>query len=71
MFEAYRFPNGYTKQASNIFGWLRHDGFSPSWLFENGEEIIKLPVEQKESLQNAQKVDPARYGNWQDYKEQQ
>ncbi|EIQ2412888.1 hypothetical protein LUY00_004605, partial [Salmonella enterica] len=27
----YDFPNGFRSEAENMYGWLRHEGFSPEW----------------------------------------
>ena len=67
MFKAYRFPSGHSQQASRIFSWLQKYYFSPSWLFENREDIIQLPVSQKKQLQKMQGENPARWGKLQSY----
>lgn len=63
----YDFPNGYRSQAESMYGWLRHEGFTPDWDFgvRDGEARsgITIPVHQVPQLRIFQKTNPARWGN--------
>lgn len=63
----YDFPNGYRPQAESMYGWLRHEGFTPDWDFgvRDGEARsgITIPVHQVPQLRIFQKTNPARWGN--------
>lgn len=63
----YDFPNGFRSEAENMYGWLRHEGFSPEW--DTGERDgkhhmgITIPVHEVPQLRIFQKTNPARWGN--------
>lgn len=63
----YDFPNGFRSEAENMYGWLRHEGFSPEW--DIGERDgkhhmgITIPVHEVPQLRIFQKTNPARWGN--------
>lgn len=68
----YDFPNGFHREAENMFGWLRHEGFSPEWNagFRDGEHRtgITIPSDEVPQLRIFQKTNPARWGNPPDVK---
>lgn len=63
----YDFPNGFRSEAENMYGWLRHEGFSPEW--DTGERDgkhhmgITIPVHEVPQLRIFQKTNPARWGS--------
>lgn len=63
----YDFPNGFRNNAENIFGWLRHEGFTPEWDcgVRDGEYCygITIPAHEVPQLRIFQKTNPARWGN--------
>lgn len=63
----YDFPNGFLPQAESMYGWLRHEGFSPNWDsgVRDGEYRygITLPAGEVPRLRSLQKAYPARWGN--------
>lgn len=65
----YEWSNGFRPQAENMYGWLRHEGFSPAWDFTEKDEkgwqktCITLPVNEVEGLRALQRSNPARFGN--------
>jgi len=65
---AYRFPDGFQKEATNMYGWLRHHNLTPSWGHEAGSKhVIMLPASEIPSLVMMQKHNPAKFGNPQKY----
>ncbi len=64
-FTAYRFPNGYQAQATNMWEWLRRNGLTPSWgkTRRGGGDIIMLPVRERASLRSLKAHHPARFGS--------
>lgn len=63
----YDFRNGYRKEAENIYGWLRHAGFTPEWDLGDREGEyrygITLPAREVSQLHELQRQHPARWGN--------
>jgi hypothetical protein len=64
----YTWPSGFAKEAENMYKWLRHYGMNPSWgNVRGGEATIELPKDEVSALQELQKANPARFGNWRKY----
>jgi hypothetical protein len=65
---AYRFSDGFQKEATNMYGWLRHHNLTPSWGHEAGSKhVIMLPASEIPALVMMQKRNPAKFGNPQKY----
>ena len=61
---AYVFPNGFAKEATRMYTWLRHYNLTPSWGSSRGSElVIMLPENEISALVEMQKSNPARFGN--------
>ncbi len=65
--QVYEFPDGYRKEAGNMFGWLQHEGFSPEGdtVERDGKRymVITIPAHEVPQLRIFQKTNPARWGN--------
>lgn len=63
----YDYPNGFRREAESMYGWLRHEGFTPAWDMgvREGEHRlgITLPASQVPQLREFQRRHPARWGN--------
>jgi hypothetical protein len=65
---AYEFPHGFSKEAESMYGWLRHEQFTPKWgatvagKSHPGLSIL-LPPEEVPQLRIFQTTNPARWGN--------
>lgn len=66
-YRVYDFPNGYRNEAENMYKWLRHAGFTPTWDFgiRNGSHCsgITIPENEISQLKLLQRTHPARWGN--------
>lgn len=60
---AYKFPNGFRTEAEVMFRRLRYNGFTPDWIFENGDMLITVPDDEGSQLRILQRVNPAFWGN--------
>ena len=64
----YDIPNGFASNAEWMYKWLRHEGLNPSWgNMSDGSLRIELPQDEVSALQELQKENPARFGNWRKY----
>ena len=66
--KVYDFPNGFRAQAENMYGWLRHYGFTPSWCEGTEHEGwngtgIAIPPGEVSQLRKLQETNPARWGS--------
>jgi hypothetical protein len=57
------FPNGYFSEADFFGKWLRHLALKPSGFWREGDWVITLPENEVPILQEAKRINPARYGN--------
>jgi len=64
----YDIPNGFASNAEWMYKWLRHEGLNPSWGDTLGGSMkIELPKDEVPALQELQKTNPSRFGNWHKY----
>ena len=61
----YEFHAGYRLEAIRMFGWLRHYGFTPSYVKsedDSQETAIAIPQRELKALQLLKASDPSRWG---------
>ena len=60
----YLFPNGFSREAEAMYGWLRNYNLTPSWGdCEPGKLAIDLPAGEVSCLLLMAEHNPARFGN--------
>jgi hypothetical protein len=64
MIDVYTWPNGFAKEAQNMYLCLHHANLTPHWGdCSNGTHCIQLPESEVSCLRLMQKANPARWGN--------